>query len=104
MKYYVTYSEYYPIYEAAEGGYYYSGKQKVEEHCFSTFKKAKRKFMKWFRETDLEMDANYFEGNSYKSFSPHNMFFGVNGRYIGDGYIVELTRKPVKERGYEPYC
>lgn len=95
MKYYVTFSEYYPIYEPAEGGYYYEGKKKVLEREYSTFKKAKRKMKKLWN--CCKDDTGFWS-------CPDKLLFGQSNKYIGDGYICEMTRKPVKEHGWEPYC
>ena len=44
--YYVTYYEEYPIYEPAEGGYYYAGSQNVWVREFKSWRKARQFFNK----------------------------------------------------------
>lgn len=92
--YYVTYSEYYPIYEPAEGGYYYSGKEIVHTEICQTFKKAKRKIRKWLKDNLDEISW----------ISNDKLSFGYDGKYIGEGWICEMTTKPVVECGRVPYC
>ena len=41
-RYYITIYSKYPIYEPAEGGYYYSGVQIKDCYAFNEFRKAKR--------------------------------------------------------------
>lgn len=94
-KWFITYSEYYPIYEPAEGGYYYSGKQIMKQRAFQTRRKAVKAFRKWYK--DCCSDSGFW-CNRFKT------AFGVKGKYIGDGYICELTRKPVEQYGWKPYC
>ena len=44
--YYVTYYEEYPIYEPAEGGYYYAGSRNVSVREFKSWRKARQFFNK----------------------------------------------------------
>lgn len=92
--YFLTYSEYYPIYEPAEGGYYYSGKSICYMETATTFRKARLKMRKLLKNNDLETSW----------ISTNKLSFGFTGKYIGEGWICEITRKPVKEYGYTPYC
>lgn len=92
--YYVTYSEYYPIYEPAEGGYYYAGKEVRHTSVCQTFRKAKRKIKKCLK--DNLNETNWIADNK--------LSFGYNGNYIGEGWICELTRQPVVEHGKVQYC
>lgn len=95
--YYITYSLHYPIYEPAEGGYYYAGKENVWIEQFSTFRKAKLRMRKLLKEYRLTEEVNIISFN--------NQFFGYNGRRIGEGWCIELTRdKLPEEHGYVPYC
>lgn len=94
--YYITYSEYYPIWEAAEGGYYYEGKQVLEVRTASTFRKARQILNSWRKQ--CKNDLGYWENNRSNYIS-----FGQSSKYIGDGYIAELTREPIEEYGYHPY-
>lgn len=105
--YYVSYITEYPIYEPAEGGYYYAGTQIQMCREFSSWKKANRFFQKCRKEF-LEMhegeedrinDATW--GGVGKHVNPAVYYFS---RYIGEGESVELTRKKPVEHGWTPYC
>ena len=100
-RYYVTMYEKYPIYEPAEGGYYYSGIQ-VNWSCeFKEYRKARRFLKKCFKdciECGDDKEKGWYTNASHSR-------FGVNGRYIGDGWYVTLEREEGAEvRGWEPYC
>lgn len=98
--YYVTMYYLYPIYEPAEGGYYYNGRNVYESYGFQTRKKAIQ-FLRKRRKECLKEDENVKGWFNYiNSFGVYNM----NG-YIGDGYFWELERKQGNAvSGYEPYC
>lgn len=100
-KYYVTMYSKYPIYEPAEGGYYYSGRS-IDFSCeFSEWKKAKRFLRRCYKDCiacEDHKEKGWFENVSHTR-------FGVNGRYIGEGWYVTLERKQGSEvSGYVPYC
>lgn len=94
--YYVTYSEFYPIYEAAEGGYYYPGKEIRRTASCQTFKEAKLKIRKWRKWLETHGD-----GINWYSFD--KQAFGYRSKYIGDGWVCELTTYPVVGHGWVPY-
>ena len=98
--YYVTLYYLYPIYEPAEGGYYYNGIGVDESYGFQTRKKA-IKFLRKRRKECLKEDKNVKGWYNYiNSFGVYN----ENG-YIGNGYFWELERKFGASRsGYQPYC
>lgn len=105
--FYVAYITEYPIYEPAEGGYYYAGTQIQMCREFSSWKKANRFFQKCRKEF-LEMhegeedrinDAAW--GGVGKYVNPAVYYFS---RYIGEGESLELTRKKPVEHGWTPYC
>ena len=98
--YYVTLYYLYPIYEPAEGGYYYNGIGVDESYGFQTRKKA-LKFLRKRRKECLKEDKNVKGWYNYiNSFGVYN----ENG-YIGNGYFWELERKFGASRsGYQPYC
>lgn len=105
--FYVSYITEYPIYEPAEGGYYYAGTQIQMCREFSSWKKANRFFQKCRKEF-LEMhedepdrinDATW--GGVGKYVNPAVYYFS---RYIGEGESVELTRTKPVEHGWTPYC
>ena len=100
--YYVTLYSLYPIYEPAEGGYYYNGTYMVHSYGFQTFRKA-RKFLSMRYKECFEKD-HFTNGwicmNNHKYFGVYN----ENG-YIGEGYFWQLERKQgISLSGYTPYC
>ena len=107
-KYFVTYITEYPIYEPAEGGYYYAGT--VIEQCleFQTWKKANKVFQTWRKEflathaDEMDRVNDHVCGGCGK-WSNHP-FVRYNAPYIGDGERIELTREKPIEYGYRPYC
>ena len=107
MSYFVSYITEYPIYEPAEGGYYYAGTQIQMCREFDSWKKANRFYQKCrkeffeMHEYELERIHEYFCGGVSKYGGPEIRY---NSRYIGEGERVEITRKRPVERGWEPYC
>ena len=100
--YYVTLYSLYPIYEPAEGGYYYNGTYMVHSYGFQTFRKA-RKFLSMRYKECFEKD-HFTNGwicmNNHKYFGVYN----ENG-YVGQGYFWQLERKQgMSLSGYTPYC
>lgn len=51
---YLTHYQEYPIYEPAEGGYYYAGNQAFEYYRLNSEKQAKRKLAKLKKELEAE--------------------------------------------------
>lgn len=105
--YYVSWIIEYPIYEPAEGGYYYAGDQIAFCREFASWKKANKCFQRlrkeFLAEHDWEMErVNDFPcGGVGKWVNPAVYYYS---RYIGDGERVELTRKKPVEHGWIPYC
>ena len=105
--YYVSYITEYPIYEPAEGGYYYAGEQIQMCRSFHTWKKANRFYQKCRKEF---IDEHGWELERVNDFvcsgisKWHNPFVSYHSRYIGDGERVELTKTKPIEHGWEPYC
>ena len=108
--YYVSYIQEFPIYEPAEGGYFYAGEDVVWCNAYPTWKKAKRAYRKAQR--DFMERFCPWAGDNVRSVE----FGGCNRwgegsftkyydrSYIGQDEWVWITRfKPVR-RGYEPYC
>lgn len=115
---YISHYEEYPIYEAAEGGYYYAGNQLVASE-----RKSKRACKKdlleiWeeckkeneemgFRE-DNEDEWDTIRRNTYCypwRFNRERSRISRCSRYIGEGesYVIERNQGS-EEHGYEPYC
>ncbi len=88
--YYVSYYEEYPIYEPAEGGYYYA---ETELHYFyrvRTLKKARRILNKVASELGIE---NMCKNRAYEA-----------GKHIGDGRSLRIeTVLGIAESGYRHY-
>ena len=99
--YYVTIYSRYPIYEPAEGGYYYSGIQVMDSSGYNEFKKAKRCLRKLYKQCIADgdhQDKYWFSNGSHTH-------FGVGSKYIGEGWYVKLERRKGKDvSGWEPYC
>ena len=109
---YLTYYEEYPIYEPAEGGYYYSGNQVVSYEKLSK-RAAKKKLTKLFeelKEDDSEPGSRYpgapiLRGSYDKWELINNNRLVRQSSYIGQGMSYVIERKlGCETRGYEPYC
>lgn len=105
--FYVSYITEYPIYEPAEGGYYYAGETVQFCRSFSTWKKANRFFQKC-RKVFLEEHEDTPErindavwGGVGKWVNPAVYYYS---KYIGDGEYIQITRKPPEDKGWQPYC
>lgn len=105
--YYVSYITEYPIYEPAEGGYYYAGTQIQMCRKFATWKKANRFYQKCAKEfKEMHKDEpgrihEYICGGISK-YGGSEVYY--NAKYIGDGEKIEITRKEPIEKGWQPYC
>lgn len=121
--YFVNFFEEYPIYEPAEGGYYYAGSKNVAVYQFATWRKTRQYFNRCFRQflADNEITERIDrygdktlctpEGNSVSyhfcggSGRYNETFIMVHSRYVGGNYGICITRgKPREENGYTPYC
>ena len=90
----VSYYEEYPIYEPAEGGYYYAGCQLLETERLSR-RQAKKKFAKIVEELSADPEWKY-DGHWRIS---------LYSKYIGDDCFWCIERKEGShESGYQPYC
>ncbi len=104
---YLSYYSKYPIYEAAEGGYYYEGIELVEAQPMS-LRKAKKIQAEWLA------DAEGMEGwKTRKEYKPGTycydelpgLVFYHNGEYIGEGAFWVIERKKGSfVKGWQPYC
>lgn len=92
--YHLTHYYEYPIYEPAEGGYYYSGKRAGEFYRLNSIKQVKRKFDKMKKE--LEQDGFVMNERLMKA--------SLYSKYIGDGehWIVEKVYGS-HNSGWHPY-
>ena len=79
--YFLTHYTEYPIYEPAEGGYYYAGNEADDCYTFRTKWGAKRKLRKM--KAELKEDGFIvYEDRAYKA-----------SKYIGDGESWHIERK-----------
>lgn len=76
---YLTHYNEYPIYEAAEGGYYYAGQEAGCFYRLNSVKQAKRKLAKMSKELEEE------------GFVVRDDYAFLRSRYIGEGerWIIE---------------
>ena len=89
---YLTLYEEYPIYEPAEGGYYYAGRQATDYFRLNSVKQAKRKLQKHRKE--LEQDGFVIcDGYAF-----------LRSKYIGEGaeWLIEKVYGS-HESGRKPY-
>ena len=97
--YYVSIYSLYPIYEPAEGGYYYPGSELHESRSFQNRKDAIRYINKLYKHLISESNKEKWYENS------DHTYFGEDGKYIGEGWFVVLERKlGIHESGRVPYC
>ena len=108
---YVTLLEEYPIYEPAEGGYYYAGTSITDCREFQSrrkarqfYNKARKEFIEWFGEpTDVCMPRRNYHGKVWEFTRRNCPGIMHSTGYIGEGHELTLTRYPRRERGYVPY-
>lgn len=114
---YITHYEEYPIYEAAEGGYYYSGNQVVESERMSkrSCKKELNRLWEEAKAENLEMygsempsDHDEYGNKIYpwlRIETPSGIRIVKYSKYIGEGESFIIERKQgSEERGRVPYC
>lgn len=109
MRYVTHYTEY-PIYEPAEGGYYYSGNE-VESSDRMSKRKARATMEEIWSQCEAENAENLqWEERTGKRFdywvrSADGNEIWKTSRYIGEGesYVVE-RHKGSQIRGRRPYC
>lgn len=110
---YVTHYEEYPIYEPAEGGYYYTGMEVVESEKMSRHK-AKAEMNRIWQLCEAENEENReWERNTGRKLDDHHYWnrscdgntIWKSSKYIGEGerYVLE-RRKGSETRGWRPYC
>lgn len=103
--YYVSYIEEFPVYEPAEGGYYYAGENVAYCRAFDSWKKANKHYQKIKRELMQEWEA--CDTHEY-SVSGCNIYgsgshFRKKSRYIGEEEYLQITRYKPQYSGYHPY-
>lgn len=99
---YLSHYEEYPIYEPAEGGYYYAGNSLVKSERMSE-RQAKKKLAEIWKNVQKENELL----PSVERWVMSNDKRGVykSSRYIGEGESIIIERhKGSEERGWEPYA
>lgn len=107
---YLTHYQEYPIFEPAEGGYYYAGNEMVE-----TKRLSKRKAKEEMDEIWAQCEAENAENEAWKQRTGQRFDYWCRSndgnkiwkstRYIGDGESYVIERRPGKdESGWQPYC
>ena len=115
---YITHYEEYPIYEPAEGGYYYTGNQIAEterlskNQCRKVLNKiwedCKQHNLAWYGAEVPKTDRDEY-GNRIYPWMRIKTRKGIRivkgSRYIGEGesYIIE-KHKGSEIEGWHPYC
>ena len=90
---YLTHYAEYPIYEPAEGGYYYAGRYVEEYYRLNSEKQAKRKLAKLKKE---------LEKQCFKVYDDRAFLYS---KYIGECEEWKIEKKlGADERGKTPYC
>lgn len=109
---YVTHYEEYPIYEPAEGGYYYAGIQMVKSERMSK-NAAKKLFKKIWEEVKQDNLNEYGEEEPESGLDKYPWIYCCYNqpmikkysKHIGEGEYFVIERKQGKDvKGYEPYC
>lgn len=94
--YYVSYYEAYPIFEPAEGGYYYEGEALEQFERFGSLKSARRFFRKKLEECG---GASYFD-----AVTPFEARKKESGK-VGDGWRLRIETVLGKHaHGWHSYC
>lgn len=92
----LSYYEEYPIYEPAEGGYWYAGLELVGTERLSK-RAAKRKFDK--------MAKDHLQDGDWWLTKSDGRCLIKDSEYIGEGSMIIIERsKGSRRKGYEPYC
>lgn len=107
---YLTHYEEYPIYEPAEGGYYYAGNEVVASERLSKRQAKKKLSQIWAMCEEENAENEQWEERTGSRFdywvrSADGNEIWRSSRYIGEGerYVIE-RRKGSQVSGYEPYC
>lgn len=104
--FYVSLYEHYPIYEPAEGGYYYNGTEltgnvldthkSVKPHRFKRYASARRALIKAAKELNLEKFGGRDKYVDYDF---------IYSKYIGEGSFLVIERRLGEHQmGRVPYC
>lgn len=115
---YISHYEEYPIYEPAEGGYYYAGNQLVDSKRKSK-RACKKELLRIWEECQKENEELGFREDNkddWKSitdttrlypwyFNKERNYIRRSSCYIGEGESFVIERhQGSKESGRQPYC
>lgn len=97
---YISYYEEYPIYEPAEGGYYYPGNRLVDSKRKSK-RQCRKDFEKIWKECLKENESN----PEYPWIRAYDNYIYKDSEYVGKSKSYAIERKQGSMRsGWEPYC
>lgn len=113
---YVTHYAQYPIYEPAEGGYYYSGmearssermsKRKAKarmEQVWACCEKENEEVIAFYNGDETKLNGRLWLRDGYYFYRPHDPY--ETYRYIGTGELITIERKRGSlNKGWQPYC
>lgn len=107
MKYYLTFYEAYPIYEPAEGGYYYEGRNAIKWWESEDIDELLNSISNFAEEFEMKMLPFDFDGikNELEKWG-YSIVALTHAKYIGDDeYLVLETERAFKkyESGWHPY-
>lgn len=105
QKYFVTYYEEYPIYEPAEGGYYYAGRVARGAKSFFNLDRAIAYALEEVQAYDLTTKTNGpDEIKTLLSKSSTALVGAYHTRYIGEGQMIIIEKRlGEKTSGWHPY-
>ena len=107
MKYYLTYYEAYPIYEPAEGGYYYEGRTATKWWESEDLNEILNSISDFAEEFGMEKIPFDFDSIKYELEKwEYSIVALTHAKYIGDDeYLVVETEKGFQkyESGWHPY-
>lgn len=105
MIYYVTKYRQYPIYEPAEGGYYYEGTE-LEYYVKTKSLNRARKLLKKVVTEDAPWEYTpHTEEEIKEALTGTKNHFYIFTKYIGEGEEWHIETKLGKhEHGWRPYC
>ena len=115
---YISHYQEYPIYEPAEGGYYYPGNQLVRSERKSK-RACKKELLRIWEECRKENEEYGFKEDNLKEwdeirrrthnypwiFNRKHNYISKGSHYIGEGESILIERKQgSQESGRVPYC
>lgn len=97
---YISYYKEYPIYEPAEGGYYYPGNRLVDSK-----RKSKRQCRKDFENIWKECLKENENNPEYPWIREYDNCIYKDSEYVGRGkrYVIERKQGSMRS-GWKPYC